>query len=1358
MSTEAAGWLKPDKLTEVIDIFDNSQLNVAQRSITYGHGSRVVKPLKAGMSGGVGTTATPPQTVGNMKPPVTGNPSWRCFRCGKFGHTARFCRSNLPVFTNSGQNKPKVESKGKQEAKVNRLAVESTSGPITLSDELSHVQVFSSSKVDVRIPDAEFYRELDQEIGQIYETAANCDAAYTSCMVDGDDRTGVLLDKPARQVREQTVEGGVAVSDVNTSGDQKHEFTPNARHDVSFDNDESTVIYPLMSVEQDDNSSLTQNDSVPVELSALQYCEVELALLDRPVKVLKDGGAQICLVKPSTLEGLDLPCLGEIAIRGIIGSPVEVPLVTLQIRPYPGLGFESIAPFIDVTFGVCDMTMEVEMILSDLVVRQLDALNVYTVVKPTVVVNNRSEEIQTPPQVCEAHVDADASSSGQEDEVIAEGDSNDDDDNTYVKSLTSSPQVADNAEAKRLRDEQRIDISLKGAWLSAEKGKGNFYVKDDLLYHRDKVMGLKVDQLCVPTSRREEICHSAHDLAHQGYKRTKERIQQNFFWPKMNKTVKEYVTSCLECQQKARAVVKDRIPISVVPRGQIPFSHIYMDCIGPLFDKAEYNYCLCVVDSHTRYPFAFPLRAVNAKSVCDCLLQIFSLVGISSVITSDQGTCFTAKLTQEFMKMFGCSPRFSTPLHPEGNSLVERANQNIKKILAHVCKDHPKQWHKVLPLVLWCIREARSEVLGVSPYMMLLGRAPSNPLKLIKESWTGENQIPSTVGKSVSEYLSELQTKLKDIHDFAESHAAVEQQRYVNQYNKKARQKEFQLRQQVIVLIPDSTNKLLKKWQGPATIVEKKSNSYLIELDHGQRRWLHANLLRPYHPRVDQAVINNCSIVYDEDEDFGSLPVNSSPPFDDKVPSQRVEDAKLAHLTSEQKQEFLSLLDEFADVFITKPGLCKFGVHEINVTPDFKPKRLRAYRIPELLKPEVSRQIQELLDLGFIRPSDSEMASPVVCVLKGRKGEGGVRLCCDYRYLNKFTRGDAYPTSDISDVIHKVGRASHISTWDTRSGYWQLLVKPEHRWLTAFVTDFGVFEWVRMPFGLKCASNSFIRAVQRILQPISDFNDSYVDDLATFSNDWATHLAHVRSFLTVIRESGLTLKLEKCRFAMPKVTFVGHVIGSGTHAPDPNKVACVQTMKIPATKKEVRQMLGFFSYFRTYIDGFAEIAKPLSDLTKKQVPNRLQWTSVHQQAFDLLKTKLCAETELHVINYGQPCGILVDASNMAVGCCLIQWAEDNSEKPIAFASTKLNHTQVAWSTIEKEAYAVMFALRKFRNFIFLAKISIFSDHNPLLYLKECAPKSAKLTRWALGLQEFDITWHFRPGSKNQAADTLSRLG
>jgi len=188
-----------------------------------------------------------------------------------------------------------------------------------------------------------------------------------------------------------------------------------------------------------------------------------------------------------------------------------------------------------------------------------------------------------------------------------------------------------------------------------------------------------------------------------------------------------------------------------------------MDCIGPLFDHAEYNYCLCICDSATRWPFAFPLRAQTAKAVSECLIQVFSIVGISSVITSDQGSCFTAQLTTLFLDKLGCSPRFSTPLHAERNSLVERLNQSVKKMLHHVISKNPKQWTKMLPFVLWCIRESPNDTLGVSPYMMVYGRLPSNSLKILSKNWVGNQSLPSNLGKSATEFLQELQQTLSKI-------------------------------------------------------------------------------------------------------------------------------------------------------------------------------------------------------------------------------------------------------------------------------------------------------------------------------------------------------------------------------------------------------------------------------------------------------------------------------------------------------------------------------------------------------------------------------------------------------------------
>ena len=150
------------------------------------------------------------------------------------------------------------------------------------------------------------------------------------------------------------------------------------------------------------------------------------------------------------------------------------------------------------------------------------------------------------------------------------------------------------------------------------------------------------------------------------------------------------------------------------------------------------------------------------------------------------------------------------------------------------------------------------------------------------------------------------------------------------------------------------------------------------------------------------------------------------------------------------------------------------------------------------------------------------MASPIVCVAKKT---GGVRIACDYRYLNSFTVGDAFPMATINETLSKIGAAKFISTFDAKSGYWQIPVAEQDRWLTAFVTHDGLYEWLRIPFGLKNAGATFVRAVRIILQPIRDFSQSYVDDMGVGSNEWYEHLAHIRQFLSIMRNVGMTCLL-----------------------------------------------------------------------------------------------------------------------------------------------------------------------------------------------------------------------------------------
>ena len=190
----------------------------------------------------------------------------------------------------------------------------------------------------------------------------------------------------------------------------------------------------------------------------------------------------------------------------------------------------------------------------------------------------------------------------------------------------------------------------------------------------------------------------------------------------------------------------------------------------------------------------------------------------------------------------------------------------------------------------------------------------------------------------------------------------------------------------------------------------------------------------------------------------------------------------------------------------------------------------------------------------------------------------------------------------------------------------------------------------------------------------------------------------------------------------------------------------------------MRQILGFFSYFRDYIPRFSELAKPLTDLTGKRVPSRVPWGQREQQAFDDLKAKLCqsANDFLQIIAYQKPFSIHVDASDYAVAGILTQPGDEGAECPVEFISSKLNPTQAKWSTIEKETYATIWALKKFRKWIFGKPAVVYTDHNPITYMTHAAPESAKLMRRALAIQEYDVTFHYKMGSKN-VADCLSRL-
>ena len=267
--------------------------------------------------------------------------------------------------------------------------------------------------------------------------------------------------------------------------------------------------------------------------------------------------------------------------------------------------------------------------------------------------------------------------------------------------------------------------------------------------------------------------------------------------------------------------------------------------------------------------------------------------------------------------------------------------------------------------------------------------------------------------------------------------------------------------------------------------------------------------------------------------------------------------------------------------------------HQIPTCDDI-PVNQRHRRIHPNQLAEVKQHLQDLLDKGVIRPSQSNYASPIVLV---RKKNGALRMCVDYRQLNAKVKGDAYPLPRIDESLDILGGAKYFSTIDLASAYNQVEVAPADRHKTAFTTPFGLFEYNRMPFGLGGAPATFQRVMQTIFRDeLLEILIVYLDDIIVFSQDISTHLKRLEMVFRKLQEHGLKIEAKKCQFFRPKVTYLGHVVSAEGVATDPAKTEAVTNWPKPKTLKDLRLFLGFASYYRRFVPHFAQVARPLHEL------------------------------------------------------------------------------------------------------------------------------------------------------------------
>ena len=538
--------------------------------------------------------------------------------------------------------------------------------------------------------------------------------------------------------------------------------------------------------------------------------------------------------------------------------------------------------------------------------------------------------------------------------------------------------------------------------------------------------------------------------------------------------------------------------------------------------------------------------------------------------------------------------------------------------------------------------------------------------------------------------------------------------------------------------------------------------------------------------QTDEEEINNI----EEDKIFEQCDM-----FDDKtevdkkfitspaqIESQRKVKLQNAPITDEDRRNFKELCNKYTDIFsrssedIGHTPLLKMDID----TGDSPPVCQRPYSLPLKHVEWVTKELEILEKAGVISRSVSPWASPIVIVPK--KSEPGEpprrRMCVDYRVLNSLlppvnkahskAKGilSLVPLPKIDEIYAQLKGSKVYSAIDMRSGYFHLGLSNDAKPKTAFVPGGphgAKYEFNRCPFGLSQAPAYFQRLVHEVLKGIT-FAFGYLDDILIFSPDNKTHLEHLELVFQRLREADLKLKASKCNFFKKHIQYLGHLVSGEGIEPLPEKLEAVRKMPPPTTPKEVRQFLGLVGYYRKFVPKFADIARPLTNLTKLDVP--YEWTNRCQEAFEFLKQMLLKEPILKYPDPSKPYTLFTDASKFAWACVLTQEYEhefDGKKRkilhPITYMSGLFKGSQVNWATLTKEAYAIYVSVKKLDHYIQDAEVTLRSDHLPLKSFLQKNTLNTKVNNWAIDITSRcrNIQFEYIKGIKNTLADTMSRL-
>lgn len=473
------------------------------------------------------------------------------------------------------------------------------------------------------------------------------------------------------------------------------------------------------------------------------------------------------------------------------------------------------------------------------------------------------------------------------------------------------------------------------------------------------------------------------------------------------------------------------------------------------------------------------------------------------------------------------------------------------------------------------------------------------------------------------------------------------------------------------------------------------------------------------------------------------------------------QDNKYVSIVSDQldeksRSEIVDLIKSYNDVIVEDlevGGAARVRPMKID-TGDAAPVSVPPRRIHIAKREPLYKEINRLLELGCIEPTISPWGSPAHLILKSDGKEW--RFCVDYRRLNAVTKHDSFPMPRVDEMLDLLGGHSYFSVLDAASGYHQIPLEEESGQKATVVTPENAYKWNVVSFGLTGAPAHFQRVMSEVLTgQLNKHVMCYIDDIIVFSKTWEEHLLHLQEVLEALRRVNLRVKRRKCQIGMKEVSYLGHIVNGDGVKMNEELIKDIVRCEEPRNVKELQCFLGLSGYYRRFVKDYAMIARPLHDLLKKGA----QWkfNEEERDAFERLKLSLISQPTLAHPNFKKPWMVNVDASGVGYGASLLQKNDEDIPQPIGFFSRAFSASQRKWSATEREAYAVVEALRHWYPYLVRENVTVYTDHQPLVSIfksGECTDDM--IARWIRKVQNLRLTVQYKPGGKHLDADALSR--